>query len=776
MLSDPLASLLDPLFVGWRNGARQNILYSVAGHHGSPPELSGEPTPTVVVCQDCLAAATKFTRWVMRSAPPSLPQLTSRERHALVWWLSGFVNLADWVGSNQIWFQTVDATTHASLSAYWAQACAQAEHGVREAGLIPSAVSLRTGMKKLFPERHTRRPLQRWAERVTIPVGPCLFILEDSTGSGKTEAALVLAHRLMMAGRGDGAYVALPTMATSNAMYGRLALVYRRLFTPAARPSLVLAHSKRLLNDAFTDSILAGPADDTNFDDAAAECAAWIASNKKRAFLAQVGVGTVDQALLSVLPVRHATMRLLGLSRRVLIVDEAHAYDAYMGTELARLLEFHAALGGSAIVLSATLTAKQREELANAFRTGLNAPINPAGNSKAYPAATTVSAASVVTTPVSLARELWRSVAVTRVPTMNAVANEIVRAARVGAAVCWVRNTVDDAIEAAQLLRAHGLTPILFHARFAMGDRLATEAEVLRVFGPASSPADRHGRVLVATQVVEQSLDLDFDLLVSDLAPADLVIQRAGRLWRHPHRTTRPVATARLLLLSPDPIPNPARDWMGDARTRWVYQNPAVLWRSAYALLTAGRVVTRTSRVNVPARTSVRALVEAAYDDTNTPPGLQRATTRAEGSDARAIGIAHQNVLEFSSAYDRSVGLWDSDERTPTRLGDLTITIRLARHMRGRLLPWCGADWHQSEISIRAIRLLDPAIDAMVNAPKFAPMLAALRAGWPRWDQEVPVLVLRPFRGRRDWRAQVLNRQGAPTNVTYSKETGWQWN
>jgi CRISPR-associated endonuclease/helicase Cas3 len=313
---------------------------------------------------------------------------------------------------------------------------------------------------------------------------------------------------------------------------------------------------------------------------------------------------------------------LLGLSQRVLIVDEAHAYDAYVGAELQSLLAFHAALGGSAIVLSATLTAQQRADLARAYRTGLGSDDGNGPTTAAYPAAIVVAAVGVEMQAVELAEGLRRSVTVERVASMAAAADAVIAAAAAGAAGAWIRNTVDDAIEAAELLRARGLDPLLFHARFAMCDRLAVEQEVLRLFGPTSTAAERAGCVLVATQVVEQSLDLDFDLLVSDIAPADLIVQRAGRLWRHPWRGARPVPGPRLLLLSPEPVADPPADWLGDARTRFVYDNPAVLWRSARALLSVGRIVTPDN---------IRELVEAAYDETNTPPGLARATFRRAG-------------------------------------------------------------------------------------------------------------------------------------------------
>ena len=775
MLSGQLSGLLDPLFANWSAAARQPLLRAVAGHHGRPPVVAAGAVvlPSSVACAACLAAASAFVQSVFALlAPPALPKLGARDRQALAWWFAGFTVVADWIGSARQWFPTVDAASNTDLAAYWQQSCAQAQRAVREAGLIPAAIATDTGMAALFPGRDPR-PLQRWADGVALPEGPCLFVIEDVTGAGKTEAALVLAHRLMCAGRASGTFVALPTMATANAMYGRLSDAYARLFVSSAHPSLVLAHGRSKLNDAFTDSILDGAAADAvdlRNDDAdapvAAQCAAWIADNRRKSFLAQLGVGTIDQALLAVLPSRHSPLRLLGLAQRVLIVDEAHAYDAYVSAELARLLEFHAAMGGSAVVLSATLTAQQRADLCRAFRTGLGCDDDhePA-TTTAYPATTVVSVAGSETHAVPMTAGLRRNVAVERVASTDAAADAIVAAASAGAAVAWIRNTVDDAIEATELLRARGLDPLLFHARFAMGDRLAVEQEVLRLFGPTSTPAERAGRVLVATQVVEQSLDVDFDLLVSDIAPADLIVQRAGRLWRHPWRGTRPVPSPRLLLLSPEPVADPPADWLGDAATRFVYDNPAVLWRSAQALLSAGSIDTPDN---------IRALVEAAYDEANTPPGLESATYRAEGKGAAARGVAGQNVLTFDQPYDRSAGLWEPDDHTPTRLGEPQVTLRLASYANGRLMPWCDdvsiyRAWCLSEVSVRASR-----VAGVVEDPEIAPALAALRAQWSRWDREMLVLVLRPV-DAATWHGRVVDRRGAQRLVTYTRTTGLAW-
>jgi CRISPR-associated endonuclease/helicase Cas3 len=550
-------------------------------------------------------------------------------------------------------------------------------------------------------------------------------------------------------------------------MYARLENAYRRLFALGSTPSLVLSHGRRSLHEGFTASILDGAADpqrDTREpaeQPAGAQCAAWIADDRRKAFLAEIGAGTIDQAIMAVLPTRHAPLRLLGLSRRVLIVDEAHAYDAYMTKELHGLLAFQAALGGSAIVLSATLTAKQRGELQAAFLGGLGAEA-PTDEATEYPLTTAVSRAGVSAEACPMAPGLARRVAVERIASRGSAIAAIVAAARAGAAVAWVRNAVDDAIEAAQELQEAGIDATLFHARFAMGDRQDIERTVLGWFGRDGCPEERRGRVLVATQVVEQSLDLDFDLMVTDLAPADLVIQRAGRLWRH-QRGERPVPRPRLLLLAPEPVDDPTAAWLGPGlrRTGFVYPDHALLWRSARSLLQRGCIETPGG---------IRVLVEAAYDRDApgaVPAGLAPAANRAEGAELAAAGIAFQNLLKVEEPYERRAGLWEPDVRTPTRLGDAQIVFRLARDEDGVAVPWYPHEearraWALSEVSVRATRLKSAEEDRTVKDAK---------KNWPAWDQDIPVLLLRRD-GAGRWRGVGIDPRDQRRSVTYGLSYG----
>jgi CRISPR-associated endonuclease/helicase Cas3 len=770
LLRGALAQHVDPLFTEWRGATSRYALFrAVTGHHGRPPrEFDAPDLGRKVACEVCIGAAGAFIdRALAAIDPPPLPRLDAPARNHFAWFLAGLAVAADWLGSGRSWFQPVVAGEHQDLHRYWKEvALPRARRAASDAGLLASPISPARGLAYLFPGL-SARPLQSWSETVPIPEGPVLFTIEDATGSGKTEAALNLAHRLMGAGRADGLFFALPTMATANAMYARLEDAYRRLFAPGSTPSLVLSHGRRSLHEGFTASIFDGTVDpqrdsrEPAEQPAAAQCAAWIADDRRKAFLAEIGAGTIDQAIMAVLPTRHAPLRLLGLSRRVLIVDEAHAYDAYMTKELHGLLAFQAALGGSAIVVSATLTAKQRGELQAAFLGGLGAEA-PTDAATEYPLTTAVSRAGVSAEACAMAPGLARRVEVQRLGGREDAIAAICDAARGGAAVAWVRNAVDDAIEAAQQLREAGIEARLFHARFAMGDRQDIERQVLEWFGRDSRPEERKGRVLVATQVVEQSLDLDFDLMVTDLAPADLVIQRAGRLWRH-QRGKRPVPGPGLLLLAPEPIDDPTAQWLGAElrRTGFVYSDHALLWRSARSLLQRGCIETPGG---------IRALVEAAYDRDApgaVPAGLTPAANRAEGAELAAAGIAFQNLLKIEEPYERRAGLWEPDVRTPTRLADAHVVFRLARDENGAVVPWYPHEeprraWALSEVSVRATRLKGAEEDQLVRDTK---------KNWPAWDQDIPVLLFRPD-GAGRWRGCAIDPRERRQSVTYDTICG----
>lgn len=719
----------------WMPSEQATLWRALAGHHGRPPS---EQSPLASqLGQHALPLARGFIHALSQCfVPAPLPVLASdRAVVQLAWQIAGATVLADWIGSSQRFFPYATPEDIQEPRRYLEEvARPRARAAVLAAGLASVPVAPFKGSKALL-RNSPATPLQQWAETAALPSGPLLALVEDMTGAGKTEASLILAHRLMADGRAEGVFIALPTMATANAMYRRMGVAYRQLFDPAARPSLILAHGRAGLDDGFKSTILAdmseaaGAAGDT----AGVECAAWLADDRRAALLAQVGVGTIDQALMAVLPVRHAPLRQRGLARKVLIIDEAHAFDPYMREEVLALLRFHAALGGSAIVLSATLTLSLRRRMAAAFQEGLG--VEPRDlESEAYPLAALVARETVVEAACAPRDGLRRFTPFRRINSMAAALEAITAAAATGAAVAWIRNTVDEAIAAADALHARGIEPLLFHARFALVDRLKIEAEVLRRFGRDSIKADR-ARVVVATQVVEQSLDLDFDLLVTDLAPMDLLIQRAGRLWRHRHRAERPLPGPEVLLLAPEPVAEPGVDWLRDhPGTSAVYRDPGLLWRSARGVLAAG---------GVQAPEGLRALIEEAGRQDDTPKALLPKAEQATGRAMAEAGMARQNVLSPHMPYSRQAGPWASDIHTPTRLEDQPqLTLRLARWKEGRLVPYAEDTdprraWALSEVSVAAARLLPSPPDAGAEAA-----MATAKATWGKWERESPRIAI----------------------------------
>lgn len=769
-----LKNLFGPTFETWNNRDFDDLWHAISGHHGRPCVEESKWPHCGEFTRACEDAALAFCRDIAALFPqdagiplPSLPNLA-----ALTWLVAGLTVIADWIGSNRTWFPYI--APELSVSAYWLQARDRAENAVARAGILHIPVPKGLSASRLLPAHVADHlsPLQKRVGDVALPDGPLLAIIEDVTGSGKTEAALLLAARLLSDHRADGVFFALPTMATANAMYDRLGAAYLKLFADGAKPSLVLAHGKRKLHDGFSNSILEDAAEqraslDGYNDGASTICAAWIADDRRKAFLAHVGVGTVDQAILGVLPSKHQALRLWGLSDRVLIIDEAHAYDAYVGREIETLLEFHAALGGSAIVLSATLPAAQRRDLAAAFARGLGVKKPVVDENDAYPLLTVVSAEGANALSLPSRKDRMRSLSVRHIASVEKAIDHIVDMAERGAAVAWIRNTVDDAIEAAELLKSRGLEPILLHARFAMGDRLEIETCLTEILGRDDKSGKRAGFVIVGTQILEQSLDYDVDVMIMDLAPIDLMIQRAGRLWRHV-RAARPVETPELVVLSPDPDGEIDKDWYRSLspRAAAVYDNHGIVWRSA-------KVLFETGRIETPA--GVRKLIETVYasrelDDV--PKALRGKSIEAEGNERAAASMARSNLLKLGKGYAGEPHIWSSDMITPTRIGPPTVVFRIGKIVDGRVVPYFANDEVLRAWSLSEVRLDWRKADGVPEVDRRRErLITAAKTQWPEWERDaIPLFVLEP--DGAGWRGTVSKQGEGERDVLYDARVG----
>jgi CRISPR-associated endonuclease/helicase Cas3 len=696
----------------------------------------------------------------------------------LSWWVAGVAVLADWVGSDTRHFP-YQGDNVTDIDAYWRATLGRAQSALGATGVLPAAVEVGLNFHQLFPAIQTPSPLQHWAATVAIPAQPQIHLLEDVTGAGKTEAALTLAARIMAAGQADGFFVGLPTMATANAMYLRIAAAYGRMFEGHA--NLSLAHGRKDLVEAFAKTVLPAGCEAVapalEGDTASARCTHWLADHNKRALLAQAGVGTIDQALLAGLESKHQSLRLVGLFRKVLVIDEVHACDAYMQGTLENLLHFHAAAGGSAILLSATLPMRMKSSLLRAYARGRSEPV-PALRATAYPLVTTwpsdPNTNAVCEQPMDTRAGVARKVDVLVYTDEARLIEAIVQAAHSGQCVGWIRNTVGDVMAAYALLLQHlpAEKITLFHARFTLGDRLDTEGHVLKHLGPDSGPAERHGQVLLATQVAEQSLDVCLDTLATDLAPIDRVVQRAGRLRRHPrgmdgrrlpHSQPDQRGTPVLWVLAPEWDEHPDSQWFSRMFTKgaYVYADHSQMWLTLQQL--------RLGNFCMPG--DGRKLIEAVFgDDVQVPEGLQAISDRSTGKAFADRAQAQQRRTKLDNGYHRSGTDWLADDSAPSRLGEEAADVLLATWSHGQLLPWChdkSDAWAYSTLRVPR-RLIDQT--APTAEPALAEALQTTLANMPGQGQWAVLLVLQQHDGA--WQGDAL---AAPRNQQAAQRFTWTY-
>ncbi len=571
-----------------------NWLAATTGHHGDFPKagyegLKGiEADPALIdhdrAARHALVAA--FGSLFLQPAGLSLQTLPPHCSIAARAMLAGFCASCDWLGSNTDEFAYRAPDTALPDSDYLSERHAHIESSrmLERYGLLAVAQPY-AGLSALLGHTESPRGVQTLID--DLPASAGLTLIEAPTGSGKTEAALAHAWRLIEAGVADSIVFALPTQATANAMFERVKTFATKVYGEA---NVVLAHGKRDFNAGFQQLVERGQRRTRQGDEEASmQCAAWLASSRKRVFLGQIGVCTIDQVLLSVLPVRHKFVRGFGLNKSVLIVDEVHAYDAYMYGLLGEVLKNQHACGGSAVLLSATLSTSLRDKLLAAWES----EVADDAASTPYPALWHATGGTV--TPLTVAdehRPPRREVGIEclRLPAAypdDDLRARIVAAASNGALVAVVVNLVDDAQRLARELRelvadSPEIAVDIFHARYRFADRQDKEAAVLKHYG-RNTPRST-GRILVATQVVEQSLDLDFDWLVTQICPVDLLFQRLGRLHRH-QREQRPPGfeTPRCTVLTVE------HDDYGVFEL--IYGNARVLWRTDVLVNREGTLV-----------------------------------------------------------------------------------------------------------------------------------------------------------------------------------------
>ncbi|QDQ98564.1 CRISPR-associated helicase Cas3' [Tomitella fengzijianii] len=626
--------------------------------------------------------------------------------------LTGFTIMADWLASNERWFPLTDgartseeradaAVRDLRFPAPWSP---EPPHEADE--LLRSRFGLSAGRV---------RPVQAAAVDVARAcAGAELMIIEAPTGEGKTFAALAAAEVLAARFGLGGLQFALPTCATSDGMFPTIARWLPTTMPSDTRASLALSHGRAQFNDQYQGLLGRRGFRSTGIGEGTDRCggevvAHWWLSGRKSAALADFVVCTIDQILFSALSSRHVMLRHLGMAGKVVVLDEIHAADAFMSQYLHRALEWLAAYGVPVIALSATLPPAQRTELLTAYNKGRGRKV-PSGAYQAsadaagYPLITVTApagAASVAVEPSSRRVQYqveWHEANDSDgADDAAALASDVAVAAADSGCIAVVCNTVRRAQAVFGALQTVlGDDVVLLHSRFVAQERARIENRLRTGLGPDAGDSRPKRLVVVATQVVEQSLDLDFDLMFTDIAPLDLVIQRAGRLHRHA-RESRPRGMERARLV----ITGTRRSVQGDPRfapgLTSVYPTIALL-RSVACLDAHGPLI--LSPADVP------GLVRFAYDEGLEPPADWRAAwAKAEDRDRDRVADQVSRAKVFRIAAPKRGGNmrgWNSlrgaegsdDALSQAQVRDAAdaLEVIVVQRISGAIVgpPWAG--------------------------------------------------------------------------------------
>ncbi len=544
--------------------------------------------------------------------------------------LAGLTTVSDWIGSGPLFEDPNDD---------WQS---RIELALDNAGYVPPTVIPGLSFSNVFNDGFSDfQPRETQLKLIEATKEPGVYVLEAPMGLGKTEAALYAAYQMLEKKLATGIYFALPTQLTSDKIHERVNVFLNRVLADDS------PHRKSLLvhGNAWLKPLEMGEEGNPG--------GAWFAQGK-RGILAPFAVGTVDQVLMAVMNVKHGFVRTFGLVGKVVILDEVHSYDSFTGTILDALIEALRQLQCTVIILSATLTQERRSKL-----------LGVTSQSAAYPLITAqpnngaLSEIAVMSIPDA-------AVTISHQQDVNAI-EEALNRAEAGQQVLWIENTVSEAQEIFKKLsaRTHGMNVNcgLLHSCFTKADRAYNEKIWVTHFGKdGANTRHQTGRILVGTQVLEQSLDIDADFLVSRIAPTDMLLQRLGRLWRH-SETLRPSSALReAWILSPDLDSAIATPDLAFRTSAKVYA-PYVLCRSL-------AVWKSLSQVRLP--NQIRELIEATYAKQEESADMARHLHQLEKTRSKLEGLALVGLSEG--------GTTQSEETAQTRHSELETTEVLLIH------------------------------------------------------------------------------------------------
>lgn len=587
-------------------GAPQYVPEILGQHHGFSPNLGGKKANAEVFGgQRWQAEREKLVNALQQALSESWPQVESAAQALL---LAGLTSVADWIGSGRH-FEDPNIPWEGKIAI-----------ALDDAGFVQASYKQRLSFEQVFGFA----PKQTQSVLIEQVSQPGVYVLEAPMGLGKTEAALYVAYRMLESKQASGIYFALPTQLTSNKIFERF-----NEFLQGCQEKGMLGI---LANDCEHRSLLLHSTAwllETEMGEEGRPGGAWF-NHSKRGLLAPFAVGTIDQALMAAMNVKHGFVRAFGLAGKVVILDEVHTYDAYTSTLLDGLVDLLRQLNCTVIILSATLNQVRRQDLLKRPTKSMEYPLITASPGKDE------QPVKEFHVPVSGNKQVQISLRADDTPAIE----EALFRAEQGQQVLWIENTVKEAqeryLDLADRSAQLGVACSLLHSRFTQHDRHRIEDKWVNIYGKAGWPQRQaKGRILVGTQVLEQSLDIDADFMVSRFAPTDMLLQRLGRLWRHEKTPRCAAAKPEAWLLAPElteAIEAPQKSF---GKTAFVY-SPFVLCRSLEVWL-------GMKCVNLPG--DIRRLIERTYVSRSEQGEMSRWLRELEEGTSRRTGRSAMRQL-----------------------------------------------------------------------------------------------------------------------------------
>lgn len=595
----------------------QKMLATIEGmHHGFKPNFSPVAENSDIYGGDNWTTLRhKLIENLKQSFPYSGSNNLNEWNQACV--IGGFITVADWIASGG-YFGNIQQNHFYSKN----DLKKIAQRAVHNAGFSP--LSIKQGLQ--FKDIFGFSPRKIQSDLFDSVSSPGVYVLEAPMGLGKTEAALYAAYKMLEKGLASGIYFGLPTQLTSNKIYERVQSFLEKIVGEESSYCLKLLHSSAWLEeDSLGEDAKVGKS--------------WFDS-KKRGILAPFAVGTIDQALMAAMNVKHSMVRAFGLAGKVVILDEVHSYDSYTGTIMNALVDELKHIGCTVIILSATLTSSQKKKI-------LNLPLEQVLN-ESYPLIS--SQTDKAFSEISSLGESNRNVSIQISKDDKKAFDIALEKAENGEQVLWIENTVADAQNVYKKLAAKsaemGLECGLIHSRFIKKQRAEIENKWVSLYGKNGySKRNSCGRILVGTQVLEQSIDIDADYLITRICPMDMLLQRIGRLWRHRENDKIRPSTAKCETLVLSPVIEDV------VKSDKIFGVTGVVY-SPYVLSRTLEVLKSVEAINLP--DDIRGLLEGVYQERQEEGILAKMRTDLTTRQEHLQGLARVGLSTAISTMPES--------------------------------------------------------------------------------------------------------------------------